>query len=185
MKHKKKHARELGFPAWTRASDKRREHVARVVELLERWASAMRIPKAEAERWRVAGLLHDALRDAPDAVLRKWSGDKKSAAELLHGPAAAVRAGVDGERRKDVLDAVRFHTVGCATWARTGRALFMADFLEPGRKFLVSERAFLAQQAPRDFDGTFREVVRLRLTWSLGQGGELFPETVALWHAVR
>jgi HD superfamily phosphohydrolase YqeK len=176
---------ESGFPSWTVASPKRRKHVERVVGLLKRWAKAMRIPSAEADRWLAAGYLHDALRDAPDDVLRKFSGDKKRAAELLHGPASAVRAGIDGETRKDVLEAVRFHTVGCATWARTGRALYMADFLEPGRKFLVSERAYLANQVPSDFDGTFREVVRLRLNWTLGQNGELFPETVDLWHAVR
>lgn len=182
---RKPRPRESGFPSWTEASDKRREHVLRVVELLARWADAMRIPRAEAERWRAAGFLHDALRDASNKVLRTWSGDTKRASEFLHGPAAAVRAGIDGERRADVLDAVRYHTVGCATWARTGRALYMADFLEPGRKFLIAERAYLAAQVPSNFDGTFREVVRLRLSWSLGQGGELFPETVALWHAVR
>ncbi|HEX7938655.1 MAG TPA: HD domain-containing protein [Gemmatimonadaceae bacterium] len=181
----RKSGAESGFPSWTVASPKRRKHVERVVELLERWAKAMRIPKGEADRWRAAGYLHDALRDAPDDVLREYSGDKKRAAELLHGPAAAVRAGIDGEQRQDVLDAVRYHTVGWATWTRTGRALYMADFLEPGRKFLVSERAYLANQVPSDFDGTFREVVRLRLNWTLGQNGELFPETVDLWHAVR
>lgn len=174
-----------GFPEWTRAKKKRRAHVERVVSLLDRWARAMRIPAAEAAQWRAAGYLHDALRDAPDAALRKWSGDKTSDVELLHGPAAAVRAGIDGEQRRDVLDALRFHTVGCATWARTGRALYMADFLEPGRKFLRSERARLAAQVPKDFDATFREVVRMRIIWSLGKGGELFPETVDLWHAVR
>ena len=176
---------EIAFPSWARVTGKRRKHVARVVALLDAWAAAMRIPKAEAERWRTAGALHDALRDAPEDVLRDMSGDRTSAAELLHGPAAAERAQEDGERRADVLAAIRYHTVGCATWARTGRALYMADFLEPGRRFLISERAYLTEQAPRDFDGTFREVVRLRLTWSLGQGGELFPESVELWHAVR
>ena len=38
---------------------------------------------------------------------------------------------------------------------------------------------------PKDFDKAFREVVRLRLALSLRKGGELFPESVELWHAVR
>jgi 2-amino-4-hydroxy-6-hydroxymethyldihydropteridine diphosphokinase len=58
----------------------------------------------------------------------------------------------------------------------------MADFLEPGRVFLLSERAFVASQVPRDFEGAFKQVVRMRLEWSLTQGGELFPETVELWN---
>ena len=176
---------EPNFPSWAVVSKKRRAHVGRVVALLERWAGELRVPSAEADRWRTSGVLHDALRDAPDKLVRKLSGDPDRAAELLHGPAAAIRAAKDGERRRDVLEAVRHHTVGSATWARTGQALYMADFLEPGRRFLISERAFLADQVGRDFAGAFRQVVRLRLQWSLSQGGELFPETVALWHAVR
>jgi HD superfamily phosphohydrolase YqeK len=174
-----------GFPVWAEASKKRRAHVERVVALLERWAEELHVPTAEANAWRAAGYLHDALRDAPKKLLRAMTRDKTGAAEYLHGPAAAIRARADGERRENVLDAVRFHTVGCATWKRTGRALYMADFLEPGRKFLVDERAFLADQVAHDFSATFRQVVRLRLEWSMRQGGELFPESVKLWHAVR
>lgn len=174
-----------GFPVWTQASDKRRAHVERVVALLTRWAGELHVPADEADSWRAAGYLHDALRDAPEKLLRSLTNDKKLAAELLHGPAAAARAMQDGERRAEVLDAARWHTVGSATWRRTGQALYMADFLEPGRKFLIDERAFLADHVAHDFSGAFRQVVRLRLSWSLQQGGELFPESVTLWHAVR
>jgi HD superfamily phosphohydrolase YqeK len=177
--------KEVALPSWAQVSSKRREHIARVVALLDEWATAMTLPEDETTRWRAAGLLHDALRDAPEPALRALSGDDARAAELLHGPAAAVRAEQDGERRGDVLEAVRFHTVGCRNWQRTGRALYMADFLEPGRKFLLAERGFLARQVPRDFEASFRETVRLRLAWSLGQGGELFAESVELWNAVR
>jgi len=178
-------AKVAGFPVWAEASKKRRAHVERVVALLERWAEELHVPAAEADAWRTAGYLHDALRDAPKKLLRAMTRNKTGAADLLHGPAAAMRARADGERREQVLDAVRFHTVGCATWKRTGRALYMADFLEPGRKFLVDERAFLAEQVTHSFSATFRQVVRLRLEWSLRHGRALFPESVKLWHAVR
>lgn len=173
------------LPAWAQVSDKRRAHISRVVALLERWATEMQLPADEASRWRSAGVLHDALRDAPEPMLRALTADGSRPTEILHGPAAAVRAEQDGERRQDVLDAVRFHTVGSTHWERTGKALYLADFLEPGRAFLQAERAFIADQVARDFDGAFRQAVRLRLEWSLSQGGELFPETVALWNAVR
>lgn len=173
------------FPSWMQASDRRRAHAGRVIALLDRWAAELPIAADEADRWRTAGLLHDALRDAPERLLRELTKNASLPADLLHGPAAAARAEQDGETRADVLDAVRYHTVGCVTWARTGQALYMADFLEPERNFLLSERAFLADQVARDFAGAFRQVVRLRLEWSLKQDGELFQETVDLWHAVR
>ena len=173
------------LPTWAVVSPKRQAHIERVVALLSTWAVALELPEDEQSRWTAAGWLHDALRDADEPMLRTLSGDGERPAELLHGPAAAVRAEQDGERRQDVLDAIRYHTVGHTGWNRTGRALYMADFLEPGRRFQVAERAYLAAQVTREFDRTFTQVVRLRLEWSLAQGGELFPEAVALWNHGR
>jgi predicted HD superfamily hydrolase involved in NAD metabolism len=173
------------LPDWAQVSPKRRQHIERVVALLAQWATAMKLPDAEASQWITAGVLHDALRDAPETMLRTLTGDGLRPLELLHGPAAAVRAEQVGERRKDVLDAVRYHTVGSLHWSRTGRALYLADFLEPGRRFLQNERASIAESVPRDFDGAFRDAVRLRIEWSLKQRGQLFPEAIELWNAVR
>ena len=178
-------ANRVELPAWAVVSAPRRQHIERVVALLEEWSKRMRLPADEASRWRSAGILHDALRDAPEPMLRALSGEGKAPVEVLHGPAAAVRAEQDGERRADVLDAVRYHTVGLATWDRTGKALYLADFLEPGRKFLREERRALAARVPRGLDAAFQRCVQLRLEWALAEGEELFPETVALWNAVR
>jgi 2-amino-4-hydroxy-6-hydroxymethyldihydropteridine diphosphokinase len=166
-------------------SDKRRQHIVRVVRLLEQWAGEMSISAREREAWIAAGVLHDALRDAPDAELRELARDNERDAELLHGPAVANLLEAQGETSQSVLNAIRYHTVGSAEWDRTGRALYMADFLEPGRNFSRRDRAFLASLVPRDFDGAFRQVLRARLEYALREGYTLFPETVALWNAVR
>jgi len=173
------------LPGWAVVSEARRAHIARVTALLERWAADMGIGAAEATAWRDAGLWHDALRDAPEATLRAIVGDGALPHGVLHGPAAATMLERDGERRTPVLDAVRWHTVGLPTWDRTGRALFMADFLEPGRAFMLQERANLAAQLPHDFDAVFRQVVRRRLEWTLREGKGIFPQTVELWNSVR
>ena len=172
------------LPAWAQVSERRCAHIARVTKLLDQWASAMGISAGERLGWLDAGRYHDALKDAPEAELRALAGDVAYEPEMLHGPAAAARMERDGERRQSVLDAVRYHTVGYLAWDRTGHALYMADFLEPGRKFSRRDRAFLASQVPHDFEGVFRQVVRARLEWSLHEGHSLFPETVALWNAV-
>jgi HD superfamily phosphohydrolase YqeK len=174
----------LDLPAWACVSEKRQKHIARVVALLEAWAAAMRVAPDERRAWIDAGRLHDALRDAPQEQLRALAGDMGGEPDMLHGPAAATMLEREGEARRDVIDAVRYHTIGSGDWARTGRALYMADFLEPGRSFSKSDRAFLAEHVPHDFDGVFRQVLRARLAWSLHEGHSLFPETVALWNAV-
>ena len=183
----------LEMPAWTCVSEKRMAHIQRVTALLDEWARKLGLGAEEARAWHDAGRWHDALRDAPDAELRRLAsrpgGGLPNAAalpsEMLHGPAAAARLVSEGERRTEVLEAVRWHTVGYSGWGRVGRALFMADYLEPGRKFSPVDRAFLAAHLPHDFDGVFRQVLRHRLEWSLREGKALFAETVALWNAVR
>ena len=169
----------LALPSWAVVGDKRRAHIARVTSLLLDWAGALGVDAAERAAWHDAGCWHDA-----EATLRALTGDLTAPAEVLHGPASARLLARDGERRTDVLEAVRWHTLGAGHWGRTGRALFMADFLEPGRKFMQAERAWLARQVVADFDGVFRQVVKIRLEWGLREGKALHPETVALWNAV-
>ncbi|HEY7893370.1 MAG TPA: hypothetical protein VIC24_00570 [Gemmatimonadaceae bacterium] len=178
-------AASIELPPWAQVSAARREHIARVTSLLVAWSVALGMPAPACAAWRDAGLWHDALRDASEPDLRAWSGEPALPVGLLHGPAAANRLAQMGETRSEVLDAIRWHTIGSDAWGRTGRALYMADYLEPGRKFSRADRAYLASQVPRDFDGTFRQVVRHRLEWSLREGHELYPTAVAMWNGVR
>ena len=173
------------LPPWAVVSDKRRAHIERVTHLLDTWALALGLDAAERQAWHDAGRWHDALRDCDEATLRAATGDAASPFGTLHGPAAANRLEKDGEARADVLDAIRWHTMGSGSWRRTGKALYMADYLEPGRPFAVTDRGFLAQHVVMDFDGVFRQVVRHRFEWTLREGKALFPQAVAMWNAVR
>lgn len=170
------------LPSWARVSAPRLAHIERVTALLGEWAEGLSLDERERAAWRDAGRWHDALRDAPEARLREWSGDEASPVALLHGPAAANRLASDGEEREELLAAIRWHTTGSPLWGRLGKALFMADYLEPGRRFDRDQRAFLARQVRTDFDGVFREVLRNRLEWSLREGKRLLPGTVELWN---
>ncbi|MBX3172837.1 MAG: hypothetical protein KF709_00340 [Gemmatimonadaceae bacterium] len=176
---------EPQLPSWAVVTDRRRAHIARVTELLDRWAVELALDSAEAQAWHDAGRWHDALRDADAETLRRLAPDPERPLETLHGPAAAAQLEADGERRQGLLDAVRWHTVGFADWDRTGQALYMADFLEPGRQFARADRAFLADHLAKDFNGVFRQVVRMRIEWTVREGKALFPETVGLWNRVR
>jgi HD superfamily phosphohydrolase YqeK len=174
-----------GLPQWAQVGARRRAHIDRVAALLRAWATSMRLDHETARAWLEAGAWHDALRDATTEELRRITGNKTLPEGLLHGPAAAIMLERDGETRRSVLDAVRYHTVGWAKWDTVGKALYMADYLEPGRKFLAEDRQFLATQVPHNFDGVFRQVVRFRLEWSIREGNYLYPETVELWNSLR
>ena len=174
-----------GLPVWACVGKKRLAHIERVTSLLRAWGAAMRLDREEAQAWIDAGAWHDSLRDAEEEELRELTGDMTTPEELLHGPAAAAKLEREGEKRRHVLEAIRYHTVGSPNWERTGKALYMADYLEPGRKFSREDRFFLAAQVPHSFDEVFLKFVLLRLDWSVREGNPLFPETVALWNSLR
>src|SRR5205823_6338695 len=114
---------------WARAGKRGRAHIQRVAALVEEWADEMEVSPQERSRWLRAVWLHDALRDAP--------GTRGT----THGGAAADRAAQDGESDRGVLDAVRYHSSGYAGWDDVGKMLYLADFLEPGRRSRRKQRA--------------------------------------------
>ncbi|HEX4601301.1 MAG TPA: HD domain-containing protein [Gemmatimonadales bacterium] len=160
------------LPGWARVGPKRRAHVRRVAELVERWAEEVGVSKRERDRWLRAVWLHDALRDA-----RLTKG-------TTHGPAAADRAALDGEADPGVLDAVRYHSHGYAGWDDVGKMLYLADYLEPGRKRRAKEREKLAERVPGDRDRVLREVVAQQIRWRLRAGRPVHPLTVEFWNSL-
>jgi 2-amino-4-hydroxy-6-hydroxymethyldihydropteridine diphosphokinase len=153
--------------------------VGRVVALLEAWAEALSLPASEAARWRQAGWLHDAFRDADEATLRTWAGPSPEPRALLHGPAAAARAAHEGETDLAVLEAARWHTTGAPRWGQVGHALYAADFLEPGREFAREERADLAREYPAHPRDVLLAVVELKLAHHRRKGRPDHPLTLA------
>ena len=173
------------LPPWAEVSRKRRKHIKRVTRLLASWADEMRLPPADRQVWIDAGRYHDALRDATVEELRTLAGSSITEVELLHGPAAASRLERDGETRQNLLDAIRYHSIGSEKWDRVGRALYMADYLEPGRKFDAEQRAKLAAIVPADFDSALRQVAEARMAYARHKGFTEYPESAAFLESLR
>jgi len=174
------------LPEWAAAGPARREHMARVASLLDAWAEAADLSDEDRLRWRAAGYLHDALRDAPPPSLRPLVAPDLAElpGALLHGPAASRRLRDEGVDDEELLDAVAFHTLGDPSLGPLGRALYAADFLEPGRRFQVEGRAELCALAPTDLARVAKEVVRLRIAHLVQKGMRLNDRTVAFWNAL-
>lgn len=161
-----------GLPAWAEAGRKRRAHVRRMAALLNDWADEMGVSANERSRWLSACWLHDALRDAD------------LPAGLTHGAAAADRAAADGHSDSGVLSAVHFHSVGYAGWDNVGKMLYLADFLEPGRKSQRKQRAQMARRVPRDRDGVLREIVAHQIRSRLQRDRPVDPLTLEFWNSL-
>lgn len=179
-------AAEGRLPDWAVVEEGRVEHMARVSTLLGSWAEEHGLAAMEQVRWRSVGYLHDVLRDEDPRVLRERVPVALRAFPdlLLHGPAAAEHLRVAGVLDGEFLSAVAFHTVGDASFGRLGRALYAADFLEPGRSFLPEWRAGLRARMPRDLDDVVVEIARARIANLVDRGQSVSWQTVSFWNTL-
>lgn len=172
------------LPEWMAMTPARVSHVQRVAVLVADWAERMGVPDSERNRWLRAVWLHDALRDASPEELSRWAPSTAGPEELRHGPASAARAKGEGEIDRGVLDAVRYHSIGLAEWDMVGRALYCADFLEPGRENDREFRSALAARFPDDPQGVLYEVARHRILHLIRSGSSLPEPTVRFWNSL-
>ena len=172
------------LPAWSCVGEARRAHIERVVSLLDAWAVASGVEEHERIRWRAAGWLHDALRDADPAELRPMVPEsvRDLPGLLLHGPACAGRLEQAGVEDQSILAAVAWHTIGHPSLDRVGRMLYLADFLEPGRHFEPAWRARLRARMPEAADDVIRDVAAARIRHLLNSRSTVRRETVDFWN---
>ena len=172
------------LPPWAVVSPHRRQHIGRVATLVREWADAHGLATSKKERWLKAALLHDALRDARPADLRAGlaSEFRDWPDMLLHGPAAASRLRAEGFVDEGILCAISYHTVGHPALDDAGRALYLADFLEPGRNFDPIGRAAWRARMPHDMNNVLREVVAARIHHIISSHRPIRSETFAFWN---
>ncbi len=174
------------LPAWSQTPEDRRAHIARVAALMDAWAAALALPEPERERWRAAAWLHDALRDAPPKELRALVPEAERALPgvLLHGPAVAARLRQEGVSDEPLLLAIAWHTLGHPELDRLGKALYLADFLEPGRGFAPVRCASLRARLPAALDDVLLAVAASRMHHVLESRRTVRPQSVAFWNAL-
>lgn len=174
------------LPPWSQAAEARVGHMTRVAALLEDWGADLSLSGDDLARWRAAGFLHDALRDAePESlrslVAREW---RDAPGEVLHGPAVAALLRREGLEDSGFLRAVEYHTLGHPELDLLGRALYVADFVEPGRKRSPEWNAELRERMPWEISAVTVDVARKRIEAALGGNRFLPPETVGFWNAI-
>lgn len=179
-------AAEGTLPPWSRAGEERLAHMRRVAGLLESWAGRRGCSDEEVVRWRAAGLLHDAVREEDPETLRGWVEAEQAdlPASVMHGPAAAARLREEGVTDEGFLRAVAYHTIGHPALDSLGRALYAADFLEPGRTSREQWRAELRSRMPEETDAVVREVARARIGGLLEEFRPIPRETFRFWNVI-
>lgn len=140
--------------------------------------SAMYLAKkygANIEDAHLAALLHDCAKEIPLLEMRDLVADLPCdqdmlhSGALLHGLAGMVLANTQyGVTNPDILEAIRVHTTGKENMSKLDKIIFLADYIEPNRKFPGVNDIRLAAEQSLDvgvlcgFDMTIRHLIDSR-----------------------
>ncbi|MGL4403418.1 MAG: bis(5'-nucleosyl)-tetraphosphatase (symmetrical) YqeK [Fusobacteriaceae bacterium] len=124
-----------------RVSLKRYKHVLGVIETAQKLALHYGV---STEKAKLAALLHDIMKEERLDVLNCLCSKKKfkettkyeKSNEILHGFAGAEYAEEKyGIKDEEILNAVRYHTVGRENMEILEKIIYIADGIEPGREY--------------------------------------------------
>lgn len=169
------------LPGWAELSDHRRAHVERVAALLGVWAENLGLPEDEQIRWRAAGRLHDALKDAAVPTLRELVDDDSWPEPLLHGPAVSARLAREGVDDDEFLLSVAYHSVGHPSFRALGEHLYLADYLDPGRPG-TGDRQALRGAMPAGREDVLPRVIPCRIEQQLAKRRPILSATIDFWN---
>jgi len=138
---------------------------------------------ADVEKAEVAALFHDMFRGVSEDVLNyyvKHLGMEKkylNNCNLAHGKIAAIVMKRDfGIEDEDIINAVSYHTTGRAGMSLLEKIIYIADAVEPNRKYPgVNELRAMVQE---DLDRACLMSLTRTIDYVTGQGHFLDPDTI-------
>ena len=95
-----------------------------------------------------AGLLHDCAKYLDDEQMLEAAKEhnieleevEKTSVQLVHAKVGAVFAKeVYGIEDEDILNAIRYHTTGRPDMSLLEKIIYVADYIEPGRRRMVDD----------------------------------------------
>ncbi|MGA9173830.1 MAG: bis(5'-nucleosyl)-tetraphosphatase (symmetrical) YqeK [Thermoactinomyces sp.] len=157
------------------------EHTLRVTETAIGLAKRFKADERKAE---VAAILHDYCKFWPDEELVRWIEERGLPEDLLqfnkelwHAPVGAEVAEVRfGIRDEDILNAIRYHTSGRPQMSLLEKIIFLADYIEPGRRFPGVDE--VRRMAESDLDRALLAALDNTIVFLIERRQKVYPLTL-------
>jgi predicted HD superfamily hydrolase involved in NAD metabolism len=129
-----------------------------------------------------AALLHDIAKSKNDSELKdivknsNWEPDQLelAIAPVLHAPAGAVMAeNIFGITDSEILEAIRFHTLGHPKMGETAQVIYAADFISEDRDFEGLDKIRI--EIERDFESGLYLITSHIIKYQLEQDNMIHP----------
>ena len=149
--------------------------------------------QADVTDAQIAGLLHDCAKCLTDekrvSICEKhqisMTDIERRNPFLLHAKVGEYLAREKyGITNPDILNAIRFHTTGRENMSLLERIVFVADYIEPGRR-QAPNLSEIRQLAFTDLDAAMLKILEDTLSYLKAMGGELDPMTEITYEYCR
>lgn len=144
-----------------------------------------KIHGADAKKAELAGLLHDNAKNLTDQYERcrelevELDEFEQKNPALVHAKLGAETAKCEfGITDSEILDAIRYHTVGRRGMTLLEKIIFVADLTEPGRNF--PDVPPIRELAKKDIDAAVCECVRSTIEINKTRGNDVHPSAYAI-----
>ncbi len=172
----KNHIKEILTP-------KRYEHSLLVAETAKILAEKYKISLEKAE---IAGLLHDCAKDISIEKMKKMLKNEKAILEIadfqpqiLHGFAGAVYArNVFRIEDIEILDAIKYHTVGRRNMSLLDKVIYVADIIEPSRK--CSKIDEIRIEAEKNIDDAILKEIENKIAFLISKNIPIHINTIEM-----
>lgn len=168
-----------------RLPEKRFTHVLGVVDAAKELAAEFNVSVPHAE---IAAILHDVAKFSDREWMKSIIVAEKMDpllleyhSELWHAPVGAYLAKTEfGVEHEDVLNAIRYHTTGREGMSDLEKVVYIADLIEPNRKFSGVEE--LRQLKERGLDVMMEASVKHSIEFLVSKNQPVFPDSLKCYN---
>ncbi len=162
----------------------RLEHSIRVMEMSQLLASLNNVDQDKA---RLAGLLHDCAKYDSQEKIVKEAQDYgldldpifKISPQLIHSELGSyIARSKYGIEDQEILDAIKYHTVGHGNMSKLGKIVYLADLIEAKRNYPGVEA--LRNLSFENLELGLLKAVDSNLIFLINKGAIIHPNTLEL-----
>ena len=161
------------------------ERYAHSIGVMETAVELAKIFGADAEKARIAGLLHDNAKNLDNIYERCRDLEvcldefEMKCPPLVHAKLGAETAKIEFYiTDREILDAIRWHTIGKPNMSLLEKIVFVADLTEPGRNF--PDAASLRELSRKNLDKALVECVKSTIEVNKKRGNPIHPKAFSI-----
>jgi predicted HD superfamily hydrolase involved in NAD metabolism len=164
-----------------RVPENRFNHILGVMGSAAGLAKLFNVPEEKAQ---VAAILHDVAkfsdREWMRSIIETQNMDPlllEYHSELWHAPVGAYVAWYEfGVKDEDILNAIRYHTTGRAGMSDLEKVIYIADLVEPNRKFSGVEE--LRQLKNQGLDVMMEACIKHTIDFLVSKNQPVYPDSL-------